>query len=386
MKPSGKQKKLGQYFTQDVGLLDAIFRFIKNDATKKILEPCIGRGNIVSHILEKLPDAIFDMFEIDGTLEILPNLKDCAIVYCDFLKTKITETYDTIVGNPPFVRTKKGNLYIDFIEKCYRLLNVGGELIFIVPSDFFKLTSSVKIIEEMMLNGTFTDIYHPNKENLFQFASVDILVFRYCKRTDLQRDAIYNGQLMKLVHNNGLITFTKEVGENARNFSDVFNIYVGLVSGREEVFKNAEFSNMKVLNGKEVLDKYIFVEAFPTDNNKINDYLLKNKDNLITREIRKFTEKNWFEWGAPRNIKIMKANAGKPCIYVYNLTRQEKVAFIGQVQYFGGGLLMLVPKEEILEESLEKYVDYLNSAEFKQSFTFSGRFKIGQRQLCNCKI
>jgi adenine-specific DNA-methyltransferase len=147
-----------------------------------------------------------------------------------------------------------------------------------------------------------------------------------------------------------------------------------------------DLNNTNLNNVNFKLDKYIFVEAFPTDNNKINDYLLKNKDNLITREIRKFTEKNWFEWGAPRNIKIMKANAGKPCIYVYNLTRQEKVAFIGQVQYFGGGLLMLVPKEEILEESLEKYVDYLNSAEFKQSFTFSGRFKIGQRQLCNCKI
>jgi hypothetical protein len=34
-----------------------------------------------------------------------------------FMTQHITKTYKTIIGNPPYVRTKKGNLYIDFTEK-----------------------------------------------------------------------------------------------------------------------------------------------------------------------------------------------------------------------------------------------------------------------------
>lgn len=383
VKVSEKKKNLGQYFTTDITLKTVVFEFIKNNPTR-ILEPCIGQGDLVSFILEKSPTIAFDMYEIDSTINLLIDKAD--INYGDFLKYNVCENYDTIVGNPPFVRTKKGNLYIDFIEKCYNLLNYGGELIFIVPSDFFKLTSSVKLLQEMISFGTFTDIYHPHKENLFDGASIDIVVFRYCKDPTLTNDVIYNGETMKLVHNNGLITFTTKLESNEENFSDIFNIYVGLVSGKEEVFKHPTLSNIEVLNGENLLDKYIFVEKFPTDSIILNDYLLQHKQNLITRGIKSFTEKNWFQWGAPRNIKVMQTNVGKSCIYVYNLTRQDVVAFIGKVQYFGGGLLMMLPKKDITKEQLDAYVNHINSTDFRQCFTFSGRFKIGQRQLCNCQI
>ena len=44
-------------------------------------------------------------------------------------------------------------------------------------------------------------------------------------------------------------------------------------------------------------------------------------------QIKKFNEKNWFEWGAPRNIKVMDNSKDKDCIYVKNLTRDKVVAF-----------------------------------------------------------
>jgi adenine-specific DNA-methyltransferase len=385
-----KKKKMGQYFTTDVSLKKYIFEFIKNSPSV-ILEPCIGQGDLISYMQNKLTTVTFDMYEIDTSIELLQNIDKTRLQYCDFLQTKVDTTYDTIIGNPPFVRTKRGNLYIDFIEKCYKLLNYGGELIFIVPSDFFKLTSSVKLIKEMISSGTFTDIYHPNKENLFEHASIDVVVFRYCKDPTLTNDTNYNSSPAKLIHNNGLITFAKGQESNIQktnkqNLSDIFNIYVGLVSGKEEVFKHPILSNIEVLNRENVVDKYIFVENFPTDNETTNEYLLQHKPDLMSRAIKSFTEKNWFQWGAPRNIKVMEENKGKSCIYVYNLTRQENVAFIGKVQYFGGGLLMMLAKKELTFEQLKTYVNYLNSQEFKQSFTFSGRFKIGQRQLCNCQI
>ena len=70
-------------------------------------------------------------------------------------------------------------------------------------------------------------------------------------------------------------------------------------------------------------------------------------------------------------------------VYIYNLTRKEKVAFIDNVQYFGGGLIMLIPKTDL---NLENIRDILNSKEFKDNFMYSGRFKIGHRQISNSQI
>jgi len=152
---------------------------------------------------------------------------------------------------------------------------------------------------------------------------------------------------------------------------------------KEDVYKNEELGNIEVLNGEDKIDKYIYVKNYPCDNEKINQYLLHHKKKLIERGIRKFNENNWFEWGAPRNITTINANLGKDCIYISNLTRKPNVAFLGKVNYFGGGLLMLKPKTKC---NLNKIISYLNSNTFKDNFVFSGRFKIGQRQICNSFI
>ena len=166
-------------------------------------------------------------------------------------------------------------------------------------------------------------------------------------------------------------------------FQDYFDIYVGLVSGKEEVYKNEELGNIEVLNGEDKIDKYIYIENYPCDNEKINKHLSHHKKELIERGIRKFNENNWFEWGAPRNITTINTNLGKDCIYIYNLTRKQNVSFLGKVKYFGGGLIMLKPKKKC---NLNNIVSYINSNTFKDNFMFSGRFKIGHRQICNSYI
>ena len=110
---------------------------------------------------------------------------------------------------------------------------------------------------------------------------------------------------------------------------------------------------------------------------------MHHKKELIERGIRKFNENNWFEWGAPRNITTINSNLGKECIYIYNLTRKTNVSFVGKVNYFGGGLIMLKPKKKC---NLNNIVSFINSNTFKENFKFSGRFKIGHRQICNSYI
>jgi adenine-specific DNA-methyltransferase len=234
-----------------------------------------------------------------------------------------------------------------------------------------------------MTNGTFTHIFHPHNEKMFENASIDVIVFRYCKNNLIEKKVLYNDKLLYITNSNGLITFGEKENNNNVKFQDYFDVYVGLVTGKEDVYKNEELGNIKVLNGEDKMDNYIYIEKYPCGNEKINAYLLLHKKELIERKIKKFNEKNWFDWGAPRNITTIDANIGKECIYIYNLTRKANVAFVSKVQYFGGGLIMLKPKKEC---NLMNVLSYINSNTFKDNFMFSGRFKIGHRQICNSYI
>ncbi len=356
------KNKLGQYFTTNIELKQKIFDFILNNPSN-ILEPSIGQGDLIIFIKEKLSNITFDMYEIDNTINLLDNIDKNNVIWGDFMKQSINKSYKTIIGNPPYIRTKTGNLYIDFIEKCYNLLDNNGELIFIVPSDFLKLTCSSKLLNIMMTNGTFTHIFHPHNEKMFENASIDIIIFRYCKNNLIKKKVLYNNDLFYIINSNGLITFNEKENVNNVLFETYFDIFVGLVSGKEEVYKNKELGNINILNGENKIDKYIYIEKYPCENDEINKYLLQNKKILMERKIRKFNEVNWFEWGAPRNIKSINDNLGEDCIYIYNLTRKSNVSFIGNVNYFGSSLIMLKPK---IKCNLIKIVSYLNTDKLKK--------------------
>lgn len=374
----------GQYFTTNVLLQEKIYSFILNDPVN-ILEPCIGQGDLVKYVIDKNPTINFDMYEIDKNIQLLDDIERDKIIYRDFLDEPIKKKYKTIIGNPPYLKTQNGNLYVDFIDKCYSLLDVNGELIFIVPSDFFKKTCASNLLNKMILCGSFTHIYHPHDEKMFKNASIDIIIFRYCKSIK-QKTVLYNDEKMYINNSNGLITFTNNNNNNSKIFSDYFNIYVGMVSGKEEVFKNNKLGNIDILNGKDKIDKYICIDKYPCSNKEINKHLLEYKIRLLNRKIRKFNNYNWFEWGALRNISTVRQNIGKKCIFIHNITRNNNVAFVDSIQPFGGGLIMLKPKDNFKVNKLNKVVNYLNSDAFKNNFMFSGRFKIGHRQISNSYI
>lgn len=373
----------GQYFTSNDFLRETIFNLIRNNPSR-ILEPCVGRGDLVYYTNCVVPDIQYDCYEIDGDINFLEVVgeENVNLTICDFLQQEISEKYDTIIGNPPFVKTKSGNLYIEFIDKCVNLLNENGELIFIVPSDFLKLTSSRNIINKMLVEGAITDIIHPHNERLFEDAAIDVVVFRYCRNchTDKTR---YNGVMKYCINSNGIITFKDTPSSGLVELGSYFDIHVGLVSGKDSVFKNAELGNVEVLTSENTMNPYIIAETFPTADTELNKYLVENKKELLNRRIRKFNEDNWWEWGALRNYETIKAKEGRDCIYVSNITRHEKVCFRGSVSLFGGNLIIMIPKKKV---NLDKVVSLVNSDEFKSNYLYSGRFKIGQKHLCSALV
>lgn len=373
---------LGQFFTKNKSLQKKVYEFISNDPDE-ILEPSVGRGDLVSYIQGQLPKMKFDMYEIDDKInDFLVDKKQ--IKFGDFLIQKINKMYTTIVGNPPYVRTTKGNLYIDFIKRCCELLDSKAELIFVIPSDFFKLTCSANLLTDMLLKGTFTHIYHPHDETLFEGATIDVIVFRYCKDPLLEKKMLYNDKMMYINNNGGFITFSDKLLSNVKTIGDYFDVYVGFVTGRDDVFQHDTLGNIDVLWSKDKVKKFILIDKFPTSNKDINDHLLKHKDVLINRKIRKFNDQNFYQWGGLRNIEFVEKNKGKQCIYLRNMSRKNEVAFSGIVDYFGPGLFMLYPKNS--KVNIDKIIKCLNGKEFQQDFIYADRFKIGNNQLSKSRI
>jgi len=378
-------KALGQYMTIAEELQQFVATHICN--TGPLLEPSFGQGHLLKKILELQPNRPMFCCELDKTLKPVVAFNEYqTIVYGDFLKHDFgTRRFKTIVGNPPYVKQREGNLYLAFIEKCYNLLSEeDGELIFIVPSDFIRLTSAAKLITKMYGAGRFTDWFFPHNEHLFEGASIDVVVFRFQKQTQSEtaNHTIVNGEPMFCNMRNGILTFCATPATTGDPISDKFHVYVGMVSGKEEVYR-VPFGNMQVRTDKDTIQNYIFTTSFPTESPEINAHLLAHKTALLERKIRTFTEDNWFEWGAPRNLTAMTQAEGQPCIYVRNLTRKSEVAFRGTVQTFGGALLCLIPKTAMSQAGLDQVVKYLNSDEWKKDYIFSGRFKIGHKQLSN---
>uniref|UniRef100_A0A6C0BX75 site-specific DNA-methyltransferase (adenine-specific) n=1 Tax=viral metagenome TaxID=1070528 RepID=A0A6C0BX75_9ZZZZ len=373
------KKQLGQYFTISNELQQFVFDKVKHKS-KCLLEPSFGAGHLLKKFKEHADNYQMVCCELDNTIQpVIEFNEHQTIIYGDFMVQQFDKKFKTIIGNPPYIKQKTGNLYIKFIEKSYDHLDDDGELIFIVPSDFIKLTSASSIIEKMTQTGSFTDFLYPNNERLFEDASVDVIVFRYEKGV-AGKHTVVNGKEMLCNVNKGIITFsdTEVIGTAIES---LFNVYVGIVSGRDEIYR-VPFGNIDVLSDEEKLEQYIFTETFPSGIQEIDDHLQLHKNELLERKIKKFTEKNWFEWGAPRNITSIKKYWGNQCIYVKTLTRKKIVSFISTVQYFGGSLICLVPKTQMNCTEIQRIVDYLNSTTFQKNYVYSERFKIGHKQIC----
>jgi len=373
------KKDMGQYFTISDNLQEFVFEKVKYKSSL-LLEPSFGAGHLLKKFKEYDDNYPIICYELDTTVKPVINLNQYqTAIYGDFTLQTITTKFKTIIGNPPFVKQKTaGNLYIKFIELCYNYLDDDGELIFIVPSDFIKLTSASSLINKMTENGSFTDFLFPHDEKLFEGASIDVVAFRYEKGI-INKKTIVNGKEVFCNVNKGIITFS-DCEVSGSPIDSIFNVYVGLVSGRDEIYR-VPFGNTDILNDKDKVEKYIFTDTFPTKNIQIDTHLQEHKKQLLDRKIKKFSESNWFEWGAPRNISSIKKYWGKSCIYIRNMTRNKEVAFIGTVQYFGGSLLCLVPKEDISESEIKKIVEHINSTTFQNDYMYSGRFKIGHKQI-----
>ena len=371
---------LGQVFTPDF-VSDKMLSLRKNFGN--CMEPSCGDGVISSKI-----DGVFAI-EFDS--KVCPNYAH----NMDFFDYSVENKYDTIIGNPPYVKhnkilkqtkdkldytifNKKSNLYLFFIEKCIKHLKKNGELIFIVPRDFLKSTSSIKLNKFIYKNGTITNIVDYGDNIIFKGFSPNCIIFRF-EKDNFNRKTIYED-----IHNgittekffsceNGQIFFLSN--EYTVNFKDLFFVKVGGVSGADDIFRNDKWGNMD----------FVYSETCKTGKtqrmvyNIINDYIKEHEKELRCRNIMKITDNNWWLWGRD----FYKSNL--PRIYVNSKTRNKKPFFINECKNYDGSILAIFPKHYV--KDIKELCNLLNVVDWKElGFMCGDRYLFSQRSLENTKL
>ena len=374
----------GQFFTTNNELKKMVFSLCRKEGRK--LEPSAGSGHLTSYFNNN-GKKVSVALEIDDTI----NFIDDNIIIQNFFDYSIDEKFDTIFGNPPYVRFQliediskikskfsSLNLYLYFIEKSFYHLKDDGELIFIIPREFLTSSRASVVRELLHNNGTITDIIDYQEQKMFDDASPYIIIIRY-EKGNFSYKTKYDSFIKKQIFIDGFIKF--DDGKEKQTLDTFFDVKVGIVSGDNNIYKNDEFGNIDIICSDFLITqkrkKYIFYENnIPSE---VMSFLEKKKELLINRKIKSFNESNWFLWGAVRNIKKMRGDGY--CIYVNSKTRNEKPFFKEKVGYFDGSILALFPKKDV---DLDKWVDRLNNSKdefFEQGMITGNKYQFTQRGL-----
>lgn len=384
-------KALGQVFTP-ASIVDFMLDLRKNKG--RALEPSCGAGYFSDRIKKCV------------AIEIDPSVRPEYSLNMDFFEYSESELFDSIIGNPPYVRFQdicpktrclldtssfdaRTNLYVFFIDKCLRHLRNNGELIFITPRDFLKATSSRRLNKRLFDEGTITHLVDMGDLRVFDDATPNCIIWRYVKG-DVSRQTMYcnaaamsdvrflrhataNWQERKFVETNGHLSFTE--GDYSLRLDSFFFIKVGAVSGADDIFSNSRWGNQNFVCSETGRTGHLRKMIYK----KKPRYLEQFKDRLMKRRIRQFDETNWWEWGRD----CFHSNLER--IYVNMKTRADRPFFTHTCKYYDGSVLALFPKDPNID--LELACQLLNEVDWGElGFVCDGRHIFGQRSLQNAPL
>lgn len=196
------RRVFGQFFTPfEIAKFMSEWVLENKKQEMDILDPAAGFGVFPRAVssLNKRKKIHFDLWEIDE--KIAKKLKnvvrdietDATIHQADFLKNGWDKKYDGIIANPPYFKhhyisnkekifqevclrtyfrfSIQTNIYCWFLIKAINLLDDGGRLAFIVPSEFFNANYGEKVKEYLKQCGVVLHFISVNfEENVFDNA------------------------------------------------------------------------------------------------------------------------------------------------------------------------------------------------------------------------
>jgi adenine-specific DNA-methyltransferase len=365
----------GQVFTPQP-IVEHMLALARNRG--RVLEPACGDGAF----LNRLPERFDNVVAIEHDARFCPE----GALVMDFFAYRESEKFDTIIGNPPYVKARDiapetrlhfstqlldghANLYLHFIEKCVRHLKPGGELIFITPRDFLKATGAARLNTWLADQGTVTDFEDLGDARIFDGVVPNCAIWRFEKGNLSRRTR--DGRRMVLA--GGQLLFTH--GIYSVPLKSVFAVKVGAVSGADDIFTNAELGNADFVCSKTAqtgeLRRMIFDAPLP--------WLEQFKERLLARRVARFDENNWWKWGRRHHV------SDAPRIYVNHKTRKQRPFFLNDCSNYDGSVLALFPhRPQLKPADLARLTAMLNDVDWSElGFVCDGRFLFAQRSLEN---
>lgn len=366
---------LGQVFTP-TPLVERMLGLVRNHTRPgwRVLEPSCGDGAF----FRRIPGCV--------GVEVDPRHCPPGALRMDFFDFEDSAGFDTIIGNPPFVRhqdilpsTKarldmgrfdgRSNLYLFFIDRCLSLLRPGGELIFVNPREFLKSTSARHLNARLWEEGTITDICDLGDARVFAGYAPNCVIWRFEKGNFSRRTS--TGARLSLHEGQVVCTHT----DYPYRLADFGRVKVGAASGADRLFLAPPGQGQEFVCSKTAEDGrtrpmwYSHACAAPPD------ALLPHKAALMARRIRPFGEHNWWQWG-----RGVPEGAAGPRIYVNAKTRRTRPFFVHPSSYFDGSVFAIVLDNP--ETDPHRFAAALNAVDWDElGFKSGGRLLLQQRSL-----
>lgn len=166
------KKHTGSYYTPQK-TIDFMLDYLDLDSefTLKVLEPSVGDGRFIGSLKNRLGDAAdIDAIELDKektkSLELEYHIDEHVKVinqdFLNFAQNESPESYDLIIGNPPYINKKNmsretldflmlmakdfslkrticQNVWVGFILGSVKLIKKSGEIFFVLPLEFLQV-------------------------------------------------------------------------------------------------------------------------------------------------------------------------------------------------------------------------------------------------------
>lgn len=306
---------LGQIFTRE-DVAKYMISLFNIGINSKVLDPCFGSGNFIKQLLS-LGFNNIDGYEIDRTLfkKVKQELKLSNLYNQDFLSTEISQKYDGIIMNPPYIRHEKidklkeygisktilrknkifaklptnANIYMYFIVKAIHLLKQNGELVVIFPSSWIKtkngtefknlLNNYCSLINEINITG---DIFEDSP-------MVEVIILHLRKG---RSKVVPNNQ--KIEVKNGVLKFINDKLESCNlkfstPFDKIAKIRRGLTTGCNEIFINPQFQKEEsMVHLCPIISSPKSINGYQTKNVLLDKVFMPNSKYQFTEEINNF--------------------------------------------------------------------------------------------------
>lgn len=389
-----KSKSMGQVFTPAYiveFMLDNIGYTSDGDILNKtIYEPSFGQGVFLFSIVDRLIDkAVSDGLAASDVTELLnrnvygaefdEELYDETIaklsshvgsrgfvspewdnlLFTDALGYQPVESFNFIVGNPPYIRTHNltdemrenidkfsitcsgtPDMYVTFMEYGLDILKLGGKLSYIVPNTWLKNTSQKEFREYVFQERLVESIYDFMSEKVFSNVGTYTAIVTFCEGSSriaysqkedaewvtsniLYEDLIEGETWMFQSPKNQQIL--KDNRKRKVLFGDICVIQNALMTMRNNIYLSSigvedgilyDAVKASTFRGGDERDRIIFpykdqngvIVPYSEDELKSHfpkaySYLVDNKDELLAR--KRDASADWFHYGRSQGVALL---------------------------------------------------------------------------------